>query len=219
LRAGHGSYGRIALKNACLWRKRNETRLAEFTLRGGIAMWRRAGFRVGVGLICLATLAVAYAGPGSKAVSPPAGPPSAPRAHGFMLYFSRPLGGVGLAGAGGLKLSLRIEQVRMLGNSGAPDAGDPMQHRELIGFQMGAQHGLHASDMRLELGGRASYDLKHGGFAFGPESSQPRTLSPRHASAGAEPGRPMPAARFPGGERSEGCRPERLASHVCVRGK
>jgi hypothetical protein len=81
-----------------------------------------------------------------------------------MLYLSKPLGG----GTGGAALQphfgFRIDQVRMTGNSGAPDAGDPVQRRALIGWQFNGLSGERASGMRLELGGRVTYDMSHGGF-------------------------------------------------------
>ena len=125
-------------------------------------MQLRAASRVTGGFVCIAaTAGVAAATPGIAA--PPAGPALAPRSHGFMLYLSQPLGG----GGGTLhpKFGFRIEQVRMMGASGAPDGGDPFQHRALVGWQMEGLHGIHASDMKVELGGRMTYDVTHGGFA------------------------------------------------------
>jgi hypothetical protein len=123
----------------------------------------RAANRVAGGLVCIAaTAGVAAATPG--VVPPPAGPALAPRSHGFMLYLSQPVGGN--AGAAlHPKFGFRIEQVRMMGNSGAPDAGDPLQHRALVGWQMDGLRGLHASDGKVELGGRMTYDVAHGVFA------------------------------------------------------
>jgi hypothetical protein len=126
-------------------------------------MQLRAASRVASGFVCVAaTAGVAAATPGIAA--PPAGPALAPRTHGFMLYLSQPIGG----GGGGTlhpKFGFRIEQVRMMGSSGAPDGGDPFQHRALVGWQMDGLHGIHASDMKVELGGRMTYDVTHGGFA------------------------------------------------------
>jgi len=133
-------------------------------------MWRRSGVRTIGGLICIAGVATASAGP----TVVPAGPALAPRTHGFMIYLSQPLGG-GPA-IGGPKFGFRIEQVRMTGNNGAPDAGNPMQHRALIGWQFG---GMHASDMHLELGGRVTYDVRHGGFALQSSSKFPHPVSSR----------------------------------------
>ncbi len=128
---------------------------------------RRTGFRITVSLFCVATLGVATAAP------QPAGPALPPRTHGFMLYLSQPIGG-GVA-TGGPKFGFRLEQVRLTGNTGAPDAGNPMQHRALVGWEFG---GFKASDMRLELGGRVTYDVTHGGFAL--QSSR----APKRASSG-----------------------------------
>jgi hypothetical protein len=156
------------------------TRIAEAVAHGSAhgslaIMSRRRGFRTAGklicgGLVCIGSLTTASAGPSVV----PAGPPPAPRTHGFMLYLSQPLGGG--VGVGGPRFGLRIEQVRMTGNNGAPDAADPMQHRSIIGWQFG---GLRASDMHLELGGRVTYDVKHGGFALQSSSRFPQPVSPR----------------------------------------
>jgi hypothetical protein len=110
-----------------------------------------------------------------------------------MLYLSQPIGGG--AGAGMLhpKFGFRLEQVRMTGNSGAPEGGDPFQHRALVGWQMEGLHGIHASDMKVELGGRVTYDVVHGGFAAqlgrsAPAAgSRPSTMSRTDASTEAKP--------------------------------
>ena len=121
-----------------------------------------AGIRLAGGLVSIAATAGVAAAPSGIAV-PPAGPPLAPRSHGFMLYLSQPIGGGG--GALRPKFGFRIDQVRMTGNSGAPDAGDPLQHRALVGWQMDGLRGIHASDMKVELGGRVTYDVTRGAFA------------------------------------------------------
>jgi hypothetical protein len=126
-------------------------------------MQLRAAVRVVGGLLGIAASAgVAAATAGIAA--PPAGPALAPRTHGFMLYLSQPVGGGGGA-ALHPKFGFRIEQIRMMGNSGAPDAGDPVQHRALVGWQMDGLRDMHASDMKVELGGRMTYDVTHGAFA------------------------------------------------------
>ncbi len=158
----------------------------EFALGGGYVMLPRHGFRVTGGLICLAALAVANAGPSGRAVAPPSGPPLAPRAHGFTLYLSRSVGG---GAAGGMQFGLRLEQVRMLGNSGAPDAGDPMQHRALLGWQMGG--GGHSSDMHLELGGRMAYDLKQGRFSLIGKTNSGKVNSPQMPVGRPQPFQPL----------------------------
>jgi hypothetical protein len=123
--------------------------------------------------------------------APPAGPTLAPRTHGFMLYLSQPIGGGGGASMRP-KFGFRIEQIRMGGNSGAPDAGDPMQHRALVGWQMDGLHGIHTSDMKVELGGRMTYDVTHGGFGM--------QWSRSSAAAGS---RAMAASRMDGGMQSK----------------
>ena len=156
-------------------------------------MRQRAAFPVTGGLLCLMAATVASAAhPGPI---PLAGPALAPRTHGFMLYLSKPLGG----GSGGAalqpKFGFRVDQVRMMGNSGAPDAGDPMQRRALIGWQFNGRSGAQPADMRLELGGRVSYDVAHGGFAIqssrsaGPSAARTAAVAtPSHSQApGGEP--------------------------------
>ena len=131
-------------------------------------MRRQAGFPGNRGWLCFVALTGLWAISANAAhpgpVAPPAGPPLAPRTHGFMLYLSQPIGGPG-AGVRP-RFGLRLEQVRMTGNSGAPDAGDPFQRRTLIGWQIDGRRGLQASDMKLELGGRVTYDVSHGGFGI-----------------------------------------------------
>lgn len=153
-------------------------------------MQLRAASRVTGGFVCIAaTAGVAAVTPGIAA--PPAGPALAPRSHGFMLYLSQPLGG----GGGTLhpKFGFRIEQVRMMGASGAPDGGDPFQHRALVGWQIEGLHGIHASDMKVELGGRMTYDVTHGGFAAqlakpaAGAGSRPSTINRNDAYTEAKP--------------------------------
>jgi hypothetical protein len=140
-------------------------------------MQSRAANRVASGFISIAATAVAVvATPGIAA--PLAGPALAPRTHGFMLYLSQPIGG-GSGVALRPKFGFRIEQVRMMGNSGAPDAGDPFQHRALVGWQMEGLQGMHAAGMKLELGGRMTYDVTHGAFAAQlPKSSSASASRP-----------------------------------------
>ena len=83
-----------------------------------------------------------------------------------MLYMSWPVGG-GRASAFKLpSLSVRLGQARLGGNSGNPSAGDPMQHRELFRMEVFGRQDQPSLDMRLELGGRVSYDLHRGVFGL-----------------------------------------------------
>ena len=125
-------------------------------------MRRQAALPVTGGLLYLVAAAAASA---ASPVPPPAGPALAPRSHGFMLYLSQPLGGGGGGAAVRPHFGFRIDQVRMAGNNGAPDAGDPLQRRSLIGWQMDGRSGFHPSAMKLELGGRVTYDVAHGSFS------------------------------------------------------
>jgi len=163
-------------------------------------MWRQAGFRAAGTLICFGAVAAAAHGP----AVPPTGPTLAPRTHGFMLYLSQPLGGGG--GAAKPKFGLRFEQVRMTGNTGAPDGGDPMQHRALIGWQMDSLRDLRVANMRLELGSHMTYDLRHGGFAF-QSSKAPPTLARPAGLVQAGPKTNLPDSRsFFGARATTGSR-------------
>jgi hypothetical protein len=87
-----------------------------------------------------------------------------------MLYLSQPIGS-GSSAWLHPKFGFRVEQVRMMGNSGAPEAGDPLQHRALVGWQMDGLRGINASAMKVELGGRMTYDVTRGAFAALPKNS------------------------------------------------
>ena len=165
---------------------------------------RRTGFRLSGGVAFIAAMAGAAVAPAAIA-GPPTGPTPTPRTHGFMLYLSQPIGSGGDASMSP-KFGFRIEQIRMAGNSGAPDAGDPMQHRALVGWQMDGLHGIHASDMKVELGSRMTYDVTHGAFgmsrASGASGSRPATTTRMDAAAGSKPFSPRlfeagPATREP----------------------
>jgi hypothetical protein len=96
-------------------------------------------------------------------------PGSAPHAPEIMLYFNHAIG----AGAGGSMrptFGLRLQQVHQAANSGDPDAGESMQHRELLNWQMEAHSNLHISDVRVKLGNRVTYDVSH--HQFGSPSSR-----------------------------------------------
>ncbi|HET9390931.1 MAG TPA: hypothetical protein VFO44_14880 [Steroidobacteraceae bacterium] len=100
----------------------------------------------------------------AQAASPGPGPTAAPRAPQFMLYFSRPIGGV--AGpALHPTFGLKIAQVRLMPSSGDPQAtGEALQHRELINWQFGGHSAMPLSDMRLQFGRRVTWDVSRGSF-------------------------------------------------------
>lgn len=135
-------------------------------------MGRHALFRIAGALAGIACATVGTAAP-VGIVPPRAGPTSAPRTHGFMLYFSQPLGGGGCA----LRpmFGLRIEQVRMTGNTGAPDGGDPFQHRALIGWQVEGHRDMRFSDSRVDFGSHLTFDVTRG--VFGPQVSRSMTFA------------------------------------------
>ena len=167
-------------------------------------MQRRMGFRLSGGVAFIAAMAGAAVAPAAIA-GPPTGPTPTPRTHGFMLYLSQPIGSGGGASMQP-KFGFRIEQIRMAGNSGAPDAGDPMQHRALVGWQMDGFHGINASDMKVELGSRMTYDVTHGAFGmsrtFAASGSRPAVTSRTDAATASKPFsprlfEPAPATRDP----------------------
>ena len=65
---------------------------------------------------------------------------------------------------------LRVQQIHQAANTGDPEAGDPMQHHELVNWQMEAHSNLHISDLRVKLGNRVTYDLT--GHRFGSPSAR-----------------------------------------------
>ena len=96
--------------------------------------------------------ATATAGPRAAFFSPGL----APRAPEVMLYFNHRIGAVGTLRP---TFGLRVQQVRQASNTGDPDGGDSMQHREWINWQMEAHSNLHISALRIQLGGRLTYDV------------------------------------------------------------
>jgi len=123
-------------------------------------MQLRAAFQLGAGPAFLLIAAVAVA-------APPIGPVGAPQSPEVMLYMSWPVGGGSRSAFKLPNLSVRLGQARMGGNSGNPSAGDPMQHRELFRMEVfGRQDHQSSVGMRLELGGRVSYDLHRGVFGL-----------------------------------------------------
>ncbi len=84
-----------------------------------------------------------------------------------MLYIGRPVG----AGAGGRPtFGLRVEQIRLRGNTDSPFAiGDSVQHRELMNWQVESR-----SEVRVQLARAVTWDVSRG--VFGPRMgvSEPR---------------------------------------------
>jgi hypothetical protein len=98
-------------------------------------------------------------------------PGLAPRSPEIMLYFSHSIGGGAGAGGGSMRptFGLRVQQVRQAANTGDPESGDSMQHRELVNWQMEAHSNLRLSDLRVKLGNRVTYDVTN--RRFGSPSS------------------------------------------------
>jgi hypothetical protein len=127
---------------------------------------RLGAFGVTTGVFWMAAAVAADAAPRGGYFAPG----SAPRAPEIMLYFNHAIG----AGAGGGSMrptfGLRLQQVRQAANSGDPESGESMQHRELLNWQMEAHSNLHISDLRVKLGNRVTYDVTH--HQFGSPSSR-----------------------------------------------
>jgi hypothetical protein len=116
-----------------------------------------AAFGVTSGLICTAAVFAASAGPRGGYFSPGL----APRSPEVMLYISHSIG----AGSGGRPtFGLKVDQLRQVGDSGDPESGDVMQHRELVNWQMEAHSNMRISDLRVQLGHRVTYDVTNQRF-------------------------------------------------------
>jgi len=123
----------------------------------------QAAFQIGAGAVFLLNAVAALA-------TPPVGPAPLPQSPEVMLYMSWPVGHGGRAAFKLPNLSLRLGQARMGANSGNPIAGDPMQHRELLRMEVFGRQDQQSSGLRLELGGRVSYDLHRGVFGVRTDS-------------------------------------------------
>jgi hypothetical protein len=78
-----------------------------------------------------------------------------------MLYISHSIG----AGSGGRPtFGLKVDQLRQVGDSGDPESGDVMQHRELVNWQMEAHSNMRISDLRVQFGRRVTYDVTNQRF-------------------------------------------------------
>jgi hypothetical protein len=150
---------------------------------------RSGAFGVSTGLLWMAAAVAVDAAPRAGSFAPG----SAPRSPEIMLYFNHAIG----AGAGGGSMrptfGLRVQQVRQAANSGDPDAGESMQHRELVNWQMEAHSNLHISDLRVKLGNRVTYDVTHRQFGSPSSRSVMQIGIPtlRNASLNPVPSRPL----------------------------
>lgn len=172
-------------------------------------MGRLAALGVVSGLVWMAAPVTVDAAPRGGFFAPGL----APRSPEIMLYFSHSIGGGG-AGGGSMRptFGLRVQQVRQAANTGDPDAGDSMQHRELVNWQMEAHSNLQISNIRVKLGNRVTYDLTNRRFGSPtarsamqiglptlrnapPGPSQPRPLFARSSA-------PTPATRESGRDNS-----------------
>jgi hypothetical protein len=137
---------------------------------------RSEAWGVCTGLLCLAAAAAVGAAPRGAYFGPGG---TAPRAPEIMVYFSHSVGGG--AGAGGPMrptFGLRVQQVHQAANSGDPEQGESMQHRELINWQFDGHSNLRLSQSRVKLGNRLTYD-----FASSRFGSPSRSIMKIDASA------------------------------------
>lgn len=126
-------------------------------------MQLRAAFQIGTASAFLLIASVPLA-------APPVGPAPAPQSPEVMLYMSWPVGAGSHMAFKLPNLSMRLGQARLGANSGNPSAGDPMQHRELFRMEVFGRQDQPSLGMRLELGGRMSYDLRRGVFGLRTDS-------------------------------------------------
>ena len=153
-------------------------------------MGRVAAFGVTGGLLWIAASVAVDAAPRGGFV----GPGLAPRSPEIMLYFSHSIGG-GATGGGSMRptFGLRVREVRQASNTGDPEAGDSMQHRELVNWQMEAHSNLHISDLRVKLGNRVTYDVTNRQFGS-PSTRSAMQIGPptlRNAPLSPPPPRPL----------------------------
>ena len=145
-------------------------------------MGRLGALGVCTGLVCMVAGANVDAAPRGGFFAPG----NAPRAPEIMLYFSHSVG----AGAGSMRphFGLKVQQVRQANNSGDPESGDPMQHRELINWQVDGRSNLRLSDMRVKLGNKLTYDVSSHRFGSpGRSAMQLGTPSVRNSAVSFAP--------------------------------
>lgn len=123
-------------------------------------MGRLAALGITGGLLWIAASVAVEAAPRGGFFSPGL----APRSPEIMLYFSHSIGGADAGGSMRPTFGLRVQQVRQAANTGDPDGGDSMQHRELVNWQMEAHSDLQISNMRVKLGNRVTYDVTNRRF-------------------------------------------------------
>lgn len=163
-------------------------------------MGRSGAFGVCTGLFCAVAAMAADAAPFS--------PGLAPRSPEIMLYFSHSIGaGAGGGGGGPMRptFGLRVQQIRQGPNTGDPaEAGDAMQHRDLVNWQMEAHSNLHLSDLRVKLGNKVTYDVTNRRFGSPSERSAMQIGIPslRNGTPSTAQPRPLFASNSPGFLRS-----------------
>lgn len=149
-------------------------------------MGRLAALGLTSGLFWIAATVAADAAPRGGFVAPGV----APHSPEIMLYFSHSIGG----GGGSMRptFGLRVQQVHQAANNGDPEAGDPMQHRELVNWQMEAHSNLHISDLRVKLGNRLTYDVTNQRFGSPAARSAMQIGVPTLRNAPVSPSQPKP---------------------------
>jgi hypothetical protein len=147
---------------------------------------RLAAYGVISGLACIAAVVGANAAP----------PGLAPRSPAVMLYISH---SIGAGGAARPTFGLKVDQLRQASNQGDPEAGDGMQHRELVNWQMEAHSNMHISDLRVQLGHKVTYDLTNRAFGSPATRSTMQIGTPSLRNGVFEPPQQKPpSAHMPG---------------------
>jgi hypothetical protein len=151
---------------------------------------RLAAFGVTSGLFWIAVSVAVDAAPRGSFFAPG----SAPHSPEVMLYFSHSIGGGAGAGGGSMRptFGLRVQQVHQAANSGDPEAGDSMQRRELVNWQMEAHSDLHISDLRVKLGNRVTYDVNTQRFGSPSTRSTMQIGVPTLRNSPLSPSQPRP---------------------------
>lgn len=118
-------------------------------------MGRLAAFGVTSGILWITASVPVDAAPRGSFFAPG----SAPHSPEVMLYFSHSIGPGSGGGSMRPTFGLRVQQVHQAANNGDPEAGDSMQRRELVNWQMEAHSNLHLADLRVKLGNRVTYNV------------------------------------------------------------
>jgi hypothetical protein len=153
---------------------------------------RLEALAVCTGLLCMAAAGTVDAA-ARGAYFAPGG--SAPRAPEIMLYFSHSVGGGATSGSMRPTFGLRVQQVHQAANTGDPEQGESMQHRELINWQFDSRSNLRLSQSRVKLGNKLTYDFASSRFGS-PSRSVIQVGTPSLRTAAVSAASPVSARPF-----------------------